>query len=162
MISLGDLLPDATFKCMTTQGPEDLDTKAIFGGKKVILFAVPGAFTPTCSKTHLPGFVDKAEHLKALGYEIYCVAVNDVFVMDAWGKSLGVDGKVTMLADGNGNFTKAVGLETDLSMFGLGLRSKRYAMVVADCQVKLLSVEQGAGVTCSGADSIHEAILGGI
>jgi glutaredoxin-dependent peroxiredoxin len=128
-------------------------------GKKVVLFAVPGAFTPTCSLKHLPGFIDKADALKAKGVDtIGCVSVNDAFVMDAWGKTVGADGKVIMLADGSGIFAKAVGVELDLSDKGLGLRSRRYAMLADDGVVKVLNLEEGGAFTVSSADDILAAL----
>ena len=146
-ISVGDRLPEATFAVMGGEGPDQKTTADIFGGKKVVLFAVPGAFTPTCSKQHLPGFVANADKIKAKGIDaIACTAVNDVFVMDAWGKSAGADGKVVMLADGSANFAKKLGLEMDLSERGLGMRSKRYAMLVDNGVVTILNEEEGPGV----------------
>lgn len=124
-------------------------------GKKVVLFAVPGAFTPTCSLKHLPGFIERADELKARGVDaLACVAVNDAFVMDAWGKSVGADGKVLMLADGSATFAKAIGAELDLTDKGLGLRSRRYAMLVDDGVVKVLNLEEGGAFTVSSADDI--------
>jgi peroxiredoxin len=159
-ISVGDRLPEATFTVMAGDGPDQMTTADVFGGKKVILFAVPGAFTPTCSKQHLPGFVESADKLKAKGIDaIACTAVNDVFVMDAWGKSAGADGKVTMLADGSADFAKKLGLDMDLSERGLGVRSKRYAMIVEDGVVKSLEVEDAPGsAEKSGADAISKLL----
>src|SRR6476659_4089096 len=132
-IKVGDRLPHANLTKASAEGPQPVDTDSYFAGRKVALFSVPGAFTPTCSAKHLPGFVEKADELKAKGIdEIACTAVNDAFVMGAWGKASGVDGKVTMLADGNGTFAKAVGLEMDGSGFGLGTRGQRYSMLVND------------------------------
>ena len=159
-ISVGDRLPDATFAVMGGEGPDQKTTADIFGGKKVVLFAVPGAFTPTCSKQHLPGFVANADKIKAKGIDaIACTAVNDVFVMDAWGKSAGADGKVVMLADGSANFAKKLGLEMDLSERGLGMRSKRYAMIVEDGVVKALEIEDAPGsAEKSGAAAIAKLL----
>jgi peroxiredoxin len=159
-ISVGDRLPDATFAVMGGEGPDQKTTADIFGGKKVVLFAVPGAFTPTCSKQHLPGFVANADMIKAKGIDaIACTAVNDVFVMDAWGKSAGADGKVVMLADGSANFAKKLGLEMDLSERGLGMRSKRYAMIVEDGVVKALEIEDAPGsAEKSGAEAIAKLL----
>lgn len=159
-ISVGDRLPDATFAVMGGEGPDQKTTADIFGGKKVVLFAVPGAFTPTCSKQHLPGFVTNADKIKAKGIDaIACTAVNDVFVMDAWGKSAGADGKVVMLADGSANFAKKLGLEMDLSERGLGMRSKRYAMIVEDGVVKALEIEDAPGsAEKSGAEAIAKLL----
>jgi peroxiredoxin len=132
-IQKGDSLPDATFTVMTADGPAPKTTKEIFGGRKVVLFAVPGAFTPTCHKNHMPGYVTNAEAIKAKGVDAIAVTgVNDVFVMNAWAEATGGKGLIEFLADGSGAFAKAVGLDLDLSQRGLGIRSKRYAMVVED------------------------------
>jgi peroxiredoxin len=140
-IKVGDRLPEAKFTVMGQGGPKAVSSGDLFKGKKVVLFAVPGAFTPTCSEQHLPGFVGLADEIKAKGVTtIACTAVNDVFVMDAWAKSRGAQ-DITMLADGNGDFAKALGLNLDLSPFGLGVRSQRYAMVVDDGVVEYLAVE---------------------
>jgi len=152
-IKVGDTLPDATFMTMTADGPAPVTTDDVFKGKKVALFAVPGAFTPTCSARHLPGFKDHAGDLKAKGVDVIaCVSVNDVFVMGAWGKSQEVGDAVTMLADGNGAFTTALGLELDGSKFGMGKRSQRYSMVVNDGVVETLNVEEGGDFKVSSAD----------
>lgn len=152
-ISVGDKLPEATFMEMTANGPEPVSSAEVFGGKTVALFAVPGAYTPTCSAKHLPGFVEKQGDLAAKGIDdIVCTSVNDVFVMGAWGKENGVDGKVRMLADGNGAFAAALGLEMDASGFGMGQRSQRYSMLVKDGTVTELNVEQGGGFEVSSAD----------
>jgi peroxiredoxin len=141
-INVGDRLPDAKFMTMGPEGPAAKSTDDIFKGKKVALFAVPGAFTPTCHKAHLPGFVDRVGELKAKGIDtIACTAVNDIFVLAQFAKDTGGEGKILMLADGNGDFAKAIGLDIDLSGFGLGLRSKRYAMLVDDGVVKVLNIE---------------------
>ena len=141
-IKVGDRLPEATFTTMTTDGPKPLTTAEVFAGKKVVLFSVPGAFTPTCSKQHLPGYVKQADELKAKGVgAIVCLAVNDVFVMDAWAKSQGADGKVVMLADGNADFTRKIGLELDASKHGMGTRSQRFSMVADDGVVTTLNIE---------------------
>lgn len=152
-IKVGDKLPDVTFMEMTADGPQPFSTQDVFGGKKIALFAVPGAFTPTCSAKHLPGYIEKAEDLKGKGVdEIVCTSVNDAFVMGAWGKDAGADPKVRMLADGNGAFAKAIGLEMDGSGFGLGQRSQRYSMIVDDGVVTELNVEQGGEFKVSSAD----------
>lgn len=152
-ISVGDKLPEATFMEMTANGPEPVSAADVFAGKTVALFAVPGAYTPTCSAKHLPGFVEKQGDLAAKGIdEIVCTSVNDVFVMGAWGNENGVDGKVRMLADGNGAFAAALGLEMDASGFGMGQRSQRYSMLVKDGTVTELNVEQGGGFEVSSAD----------
>jgi peroxiredoxin len=158
-IKVGDKLPDATFMEMTADGPAPCTTADVFGGKTVALFAVPGAFTPTCSAKHLPGFVEKLDDLKGKGVDdVVCTSVNDVFVMGAWGKSAGADGKVRMLADGNGTFAKALGLEMDGSGFGMGQRSQRYSMIVKDGVVTELNVEQGGEFKVSSADYMLEQL----
>ncbi len=152
-INIGDKLPAATLTKVTDAGPDQVDTASYFAGKRIALFSVPGAFTPTCSARHLPGFVEKADDLKSKGIdEIACTAVNDAFVMGAWGKSAGVDGKVTMLADGNGDFAKAVGLTMDGSGFGMGTRGQRYSMVVNDGVVEQLNIEGPGEFEVSTAD----------
>ena len=152
-IKVGDKLPQATFTVMGADGPKPITSDELFNGKTVALFAVPGAFTPTCSAKHLPGFKEKAAELKAKGVDtIACVSVNDVFVMNAWGKDQGVGEDILMLADGNGAFTKAVDLELDGSRFGMGPRSQRYSMVVKDGVVKELNVEEGGEFRVSAAD----------
>lgn len=146
-IKVGDKIPAATLKTKTADGLSDVTTDDLFGGKKVLLFAVPGAFTPTCSAKHVPGYLSNAEAIKAKGIDtIACVAVNDAFVMDAWAKDQGVGDKLTMLADGTAAFTQAVDLGIDLSGPGLGLRSQRYAMLVEDGVVKTLAVEDNPGI----------------
>ena len=150
----GESLPEGTFTRMTEAGPAPVTTKELFAGKKVVLFAVPGAFTPTCSKQHLPGYLAQHDAIKAKGVDtIACMAVNDVFVMDEWARANGVGDRIVMLADGNGTYTKALGLEFDLSGFGMGIRSRRFSMVVDDGVVKELNVESGAGVSVSGAEA---------
>jgi peroxiredoxin len=152
-IKIGDSLPKATFMTMTAEGPAPVTTDQLFGGKRVALFAVPGAFTPTCSAKHLPGFKDHAADLKAKGVDtIACVSVNDMFVMKAWAKDQGITDEVLMLADGNGDFTKALGLEMDGSKFGMGLRSQRYSFVAKDGVVEKLNVEEGGDFKVSSAD----------
>ncbi len=141
-IKIGDTLPDTTFTVMTAEGPKPVNSVDLFKGKKVALFAVPGAYTPTCHKAHMPGFVDRVAEIKAKGVdEVACTAVNDVFVLSAWGKDTGAEGKITMLADGSADFAKALGLEIDLTKHGLGVRSKRYAMLVDNGVVKVLNIE---------------------
>lgn len=160
-IKVGDSLPEATFTVMGAEGPGPQTTQEVFGGKKVVLFAVPGAFTPTCSKQHLPGFVANADKIKAQGVDtIACTSVNDAFVLGAWSKDADADGKVVMLADGSADFAKQLGLELDLSARGLGMRSQRYAMIVEDGVVKALNVEDAPGTADkSGAEAIA-ALLG--
>jgi len=152
-IAKGDTLPQTTFATMTENGPEQIDSKDYFAGRKIALFSVPGAFTPTCSAKHLPGFLEKAEELKAKGIdEIACTAVNDPFVLGAWSKSADADGKVKMLADGNGAFAKAVGLEMDGSKFGLGTRGQRFSMIVNDGVIEQLNVEAPGDFKVSSAE----------
>ena len=152
-IQVGDKLPEATFMTPGASGPEPKTTQEVFGAKTVALFAVPGAFTPTCSARHVPSFLDKADELKAKGVDaIACVSVNDVFVMDAWGKASNTGETIMMLADGNGAFTRALGLEMDGSKFGLGQRSQRYSMLVKDGVVETLNVEQGGAFEVSSGD----------
>jgi len=152
-ISTGDRLPDATFTVMTSDGPTKMTTSDVFAGKTVALFAVPGAFTPTCSAKHLPGYVEKAAELRAKGVDaIACTSVNDVFVMGAWGKDQGVGEDVIMLADGNGDFAQATGLVMDGSGFGMGKRSQRYSMIVKDGVVSELNIEEPGDFKVSSAD----------
>ena len=158
-IKVGDRLPSVKLKQLTADGMKDVVTDQHFAGKKAVLFAVPGAFTPTCSAKHVPSFVNHAEALKAKGIDlIACVAVNDAFVMSAWGKDQHADGKVEMLADGNGDFTKAIGLDADFSGFGLGLRSQRYALVLDDGVVTVLNVEKPGAYEVSSAEAILQAL----
>jgi peroxiredoxin len=155
-INVGEHLPEATFRVATAAGPATKTTGEIFGGKKVVLFGVPGAFTPTCHKNHLPGFLEKAEAFKAKGFDAIAVtAVNDVFVMDAWSKATNGAGKIEFLSDGNGDFAKALGLSFDASGNGLGIRSKRYSMVVDNGIVKMLNVEDvPSKADASSADAL--------
>jgi peroxiredoxin len=142
-INVGDRLPDTTFTTISAEGPKPATTAEVFGGKKVALFAVPGAYTPTCSKQHLPGYVQKFDELKSKGFDaVACTAVNDIFVLSAWSAANGADGKILMLADGSADFAKKVGLDIDLTARGLGVRSKRYSMIVEDGVVKSLNVEE--------------------
>lgn len=158
-ISVGDKIPDVKLVKATAEGPQPVQSAAYFAGRRVALFSVPGAFTPTCSARHLPGFVEKADELAAKGIdEIACTAVNDAFVMGAWGKSAGSDDAVTMLADGNGDFAKAVGLEMDGSKFGMGTRGQRFAMIVNDGTVEQLFVEAPGEFRVSSADYMLEQI----
>ena len=154
-IKLGDRMPPATLKVMGANGVEDVSTDSLFKGKRVALFAVPGAFTPTCSARHLPGFVRDADALKAKGVdEIVCLSVNDAFVMDAWGKAQNTGDKVTMVADGNARLTQALGLERDASGAGMGTRSKRYSMIVEDGEVKVLNTEAAGAFEVSSAEHL--------
>ena len=153
-IQEGANLPEATLHLMQEGKPTPMTVGDLFGGKKVVLFAVPGAFTPTCSNAHLPGYVVKADELKAKGVDnIVCLSVNDAFVMDAWGKDKNAE-QLLMVADGNGDFTKALGLEMDGSGFGLGTRSQRYAMIVDDGKVTKLAVEEPGKLEVSAAEAI--------
>ena len=154
-IRVGDKIPSVKLKTMKDGKMSDITTDEIFRGKKVVLFAVPGAFTPTCSMQHLPGFVEKAGEIRAKGVDsIACISVNDAFVMGAWGKDKGADNKVLMLADGNAEFAKALGLDFDGSGIGFGVRSQRYALVADDGVVKQLAVEQPMKFEVSSADAI--------
>ena len=152
-IAIGDRLPAATFKSPTGDGIQEVSTDDIFSGKKVVLFAVPGAFTPTCNDTHLPGYLMRHDEIKARGVDaIVCTAVNDAFVLGAWAQAAGAGDKIPMLADGNGDFARAMGLELDLSGFGMGQRSSRYSALVEDGVVKSVNVEPGGEVGVSGAE----------
>lgn len=154
-IKAGDRIPAGTLKQMTKEGPANVTTDQLFRGRKVVLFSVPGAFTPTCHAKHLPGYVELYDKLKAKGADtVACLAVNDVFVMDAWGKASGVGEKILMLADGNAEFTKALGLELDATGFGMGIRGKRFAMVVNDGVVTHLNVEAAGEFRVSAADFV--------
>jgi len=155
-IKVGDRLPEAKFRVMTAEGPGWKTTDEVFKGKKVVLFAVPGAFTPTCHKNHMPGFVTNADKIKAKGVEnIYVTSVNDVFVMSEWKKASNAEGKVDVLADGAAEFAKSIGLDMDMSAGGMGVRSKRYAMLVDDGVVKTLNIEEAPGkADISGAENL--------
>lgn len=157
-IKVGDRIPKVTFLKATDEGPQPVDSEEFFKGRKIALFSVPGAFTPTCSARHLPSFVEKADALKAKGIdEIACTAVNDAFVMGAWAKSADAN-EITMLADGNGKFAEAIGLTADSSRFGMGMRSQRYAMVVNDGIVEQLNVEEPGAFSVSSADYMLERL----
>ena len=159
-LSIGDKLPDATFKTITDDGLADMTSQDVFSGKTVVLFAVPGAFTPTCNAMHVPNFLGALDALKAKGVDtVACLAVNDAFVLGAWAKSIAAEGKILFLADGNAEFTKAAGLELDASGKGLGIRSKRYAMIVEDGVVKVLNIEDVPTVVeASSAEKLLEAL----
>ena len=158
-VKVGDTIPSMKLMQGTAEGPKEVSTDELFKGKKVVMFAVPGAFTPTCSAKHLPGFVQNAAAIKAKGVDsVVCVAVNDAFVMGAWGKDQGVADKVVMLADGSAALTKALGLELDLTGRGMGVRSQRYALVAEDGKVTHLAVEAPGGFEGSKAESILAAI----
>ncbi len=155
-IAAGDRVPAATFRVMTDDGPKPLGSDEVFGGKKVVMFIVPGAFTPGCSQAHLPGFVVNADAIKAKGVEtIACMAVNDAFVMGAWGKAQNA-GELLMLADGNGEFASAAGLNVDFSGYGMGSRAKRCAMIVDDGVISHLAIEPAGEISVSSAESILE------
>jgi peroxiredoxin len=156
-IKVGDKMPQGIFTVMSEEGPAGLSSSEIFDGKKVVLFAVPGAFTPTCSAAHLPGFVVKYDEIIAKGVDtVACISVNDVFVMSAWGKSSNAE-NLLMLADGNGSYATALGLELDGTGFGMGVRSKRFAMIVNDGVVELLNVDE-SGFEVSSAEAVLEAL----
>jgi peroxiredoxin len=158
-ISVGERLPKATLIRATAEGPQPVDSEEYFRGRRVALFSVPGAFTPTCSARHLPGFVDKAGDIRAKGVdEVACVAVNDAFVMQAWGEQAGAEGKVTMLADGNGDFAKGLGLTMDGSKFGMGLRGQRWSAIVNDGVIEQLNVEEPGAFNVSSADYLVERL----
>ena len=158
-IQVGDKIPAVSLKAVTAEGVRDTTTDELFGGKKVVLFAVPGAFTPTCSAKHLPGFIEQADAIRAKGVDtIACLSVNDAFVMDAWAKDRGAGDKVTLLADGNADFTRAVGLDLDGSNFGMGVRSQRYALVAENGVVKHLAVEGPMKFEVSRAEDILAAL----
>jgi len=158
-IKVGDKIPSVKLKTMTKDGMKEMTSDEIFGKGKVVMFALPGAFTPTCSAKHLPGFIGKAGDIRAKGVDkIACLSVNDAFVMNAWAKDQNVGDSVLMLADGNADFTKAMGLEMDGSGFGMGTRSKRYAMVVQDGVVKHLAVEAPGAFEVSSAESVLKSL----
>ena len=159
-IKVGDRLPETKFRVMTSEGPGWKTTDEVFKGKKVVLFAVPGAFTPTCHKNHMPGFVTNFDAIKGKGVDAIAVtSVNDIFVMDAWAKASNATGKIEALADGSGAFAKAIGLDSDMSAGGMGVRSKRYAMVVEDGVVKTLNIEDAPGkADVSGAENLLKGL----
>jgi peroxiredoxin len=159
-IKMGDRIPEATFTILTSDGPQTRTTEEFFKGRRVVLIGVPGAFTPTCHRNHLPGFVTKADEILGKGIdEIAVTGVNDVFVMDAWAKQSGAEGKLTFLADGSANFAKAIGLSLDMSQRGLGTRSQRYSMLVDDGVVRKLNIEEAPGkAEVSGADALLKAL----
>lgn len=157
-VQVGDQIPEGALKVMGEKGPQDVSISDMFGGKKVVLFAVPGAFTPTCSAAHLPGFVANADKIKAKGVdEIVCMAVNDAFVMDAWGKAQNAE-ELTMAADGSGVLTAALGLEMDASGFGMGVRSQRFALIAEDGKITTLNVEAPGQLDVSTAETILNAL----
>ena len=158
-ISVGDRIPQATLVKASPDGPQPVDSEEFFRGRRVALFSVPGAFTPTCSARHLPGFVERAEELKAKGVdEVACTAVNDAFVLQAWSENAGAEGKVTMLADGNGDFARALGLTMDGSKFGMGQRGQRWSAIVDDGTVEQLNVEEPGAFNVSSADYMMERL----
>lgn len=155
MIKVGDTIPSVTVTAATADGPKQVSTGDVFRGRTVVMFAVPGAFTPTCSARHLPGYVENVDALKQKGVdEVVCLAVNDAFVMGAWARDQGVDGRLLMLADGSCAFTKALGLELDLTARGLGIRAQRFALVAQDGRVTHLAVEQPGGFDVSKAENV--------
>ncbi len=157
-LQVGEKVPAATFKVMSAEGPKDMSSDEVFAGKKVVLFAVPGAFTPGCSMTHLPGFVAQADVIKAKGVDtIACMAVNDAFVMGAWGQAQNAE-ELLMLADGNGEFTAAIGLELNASGFGMGTRAQRFAMIVEDGTVTHLAIEAPGKIEVSTAGAMLEQL----
>ncbi|MEE8221021.1 MAG: peroxiredoxin [Woeseiaceae bacterium] len=154
-IQAGEKMPSGLFGVMTAAGPGAVSTEDLFGGKKVVLFSVPGAFTPTCSMNHVPGFVDHADEILAKGVDtIACMAVNDIFVMDAWGKDRSVGDKISMLADGNGEYASALGLEMDATGFGMGMRGQRFAIIVDDGVATHVAVEEPGKFEVSSAESV--------
>jgi peroxiredoxin len=154
-IKAGDKMPSGTLKRMTKEGPKDISTDELFKGKRVVLFSVPGAFTPTCDAKHLPGFVELADQLRAKGVDtIACMAVNDVFVMNAWGKAQSVGDKIMMLADGNGDYARALGLELDAKGYGMGLRGQRFALIVKDGVATEVDIEQPGQFKVSAAEHV--------
>jgi peroxiredoxin len=158
-IAIGDHLPQVEFLTMTGDGQQKVSTDVIFAGRNVVLFALPGAFTPTCSRNHLPGFLANIEAIKAKGVDsVVCVTVNDIHVVNAWAKHTGAEGKITMLADDNGKFTKAVGMNKFYPDSGMGERSRRYSMIVDNGVVRQLNVEDKPGVNVSGAETILEQL----
>lgn len=158
-ITAGEKMPSGAFGIMTDAGPGEISSDELFGGKKVVLVSVPGAFTPTCSKGHLPGFINQADQLSSKGVDtIACMAVNDVFVMHAWGKDRGVGEKVTLLADGNGEYSRALGLELDATGFGMGMRGQRFAIVVDDGVATHVAIEAPGQFEVSKAEAILAAL----
>ena len=158
-IKVGDKIPSVKLRTMTKDGPKEITTDDLFKGKKVVMFGLPGAFTPTCSAKHLPGFVQQAEAIRAKGVDtIACISVNDAFVMGAWGKDQNAGDKVLMLADGNAEFTKAAGLEMDGTGYGMGLRSRRFSMVVDDGVVKHFNLEKPGAFEVSNAETIPKQV----
>lgn len=156
-IRIGERIPASTLNTLN-DGVKPIGTDAVFGGRKVVLFCVPGAFTPTCSERHLPGFVERYAAFRERGIDVACIAVNDAFVMDAWAKSQGVPEGMLMLADGNGDFTRALGLEMDASKYGMGMRGRRYALYAEDGIVKQLAIEAPGEFKVSSADAVLAAI----
>ncbi len=155
MIQPGDSIPNVTLKALGDNGLEDLETASLFAGRKVVLFGLPGAFTPTCSAKHLPGFIEHIDEIKAKGVdEVICMSVNDAFVMKAWGENQGADGKVTLLADGAGTFSKAMGLDIDLTIAGMGPRCQRFAMIVDDGKVEWVAVDERGSFEETAAEHV--------
>ncbi len=158
-IETGQQIPEATLKTLTADGMQDVSSRELFDGKKVVMFAVPGAFTPTCQDVHLPGFIDNLDAMREKGADtVACVAVNDPFVMAAWREARGIPADLQLLSDGNGEFAEALGLVLDATRFGMGKRSRRYAAIVDDGKLTYLGVEEGGEVSVSGADAVLEAL----
>src|SRR5688572_12469059 len=157
-IQVGDRIPDATLNTFRDGAVQPIGTDEVFGGRDVVLFAVPGAFTPTCSARHLPGYVENIDAFRAKGFDVACLSVNDAYVMDAWAKSQGVPDDITMLADGNGDFARALGLELDATKFGMGVRAKRFALVAKDGVVQQVLVEAPGEFKVSSAEHVLEQI----
>jgi peroxiredoxin len=158
-IGVGEHLPSTNLVKASPEGPQPVDSDSFFKGRRIALFSVPGAFTPTCSARHLPGFVERVDELKAKGIdEVACTAVNDAFVLQAWAESAGAGGKVTMLADGNGDFVRALGLDSDFNKFGMGNRGQRFSMVVNDGVVEQINVEEPGAFNVSSADYMIERL----
>ncbi|MDG2107843.1 MAG: peroxiredoxin [Woeseiaceae bacterium] len=158
-ISVGENMPSGTFGVMADAGPSSISTNDLFSDKRVVLVSVPGAFTPTCSMSHLPGYIDQISSLTKKNVDtVACMAVNDVFVMDAWGKDSGVGNNIIMLADGNGEYARALGLEMDATSFGMGIRSQRFAIIVDDGVISHLAIEAPGQLDVSKAEAILEAL----
>jgi glutaredoxin/glutathione-dependent peroxiredoxin len=158
-IQVGDRIPAIEIQTMGEKGPEKVKADALFAGKRVVLFGLPGAFTPTCSRAHLPGYLANVDNLRAKGIDLVaCISINDAFVMDAWGRASHCGGEITMLADGNGDLTRALDLELDATQYGMGTRSRRYSMLIDDGVVRALNVEKPGEFTVSGAEHMLERL----
>ena len=158
-LKIGDSLPNSTFLIMTSDGPDKIDSGGFFAGRRIVLFSVPGAFTPACSARHLPGFIDHADEIMAKGIDaIACTAVNDIFVLDAWGKGADASNKVAMLSDGNGEFVAKIGLANDLSAYGMGVRGERFSMIVNNGIVEQINVENPGEFNVSSAEYLIDRL----